>query len=325
MSKISGVLAAVLVACGISTAGAQTSYPGKSAIRLVVPWTAGSATDAVSRYIGERLSESWKVSVIVDNKPGASGIIGTHNVAQSKPDGHTLLVAVTSHLTNPHFFKDKIPYDTDKDFVPVILLSKTPAILWANPGLGAKSLADVVEMARKDPGKLVYASSGVGNTPHLTAEMFKQAADNLQITHSPYKGAAASVPDVLGGHVPLSISLMGTFQSYYQNKQILALAVASKERMSSAPEIPTFGEQGYPDVLGDEWFGVLAPAGTPPEIVEKLNKEIDRIIAQPETQERLVALGMEAGGGSPQDFQKFMDDAKTRWMGVIEAGNIQAE
>lgn len=323
MKRLSKVLVVGLAFCAPSV-WAQTSFPGKETIRIVVPWTAGSGTDVVSRYVGEQLSSAWKVPVYVENKPGASGIIGSHAVAQAKPDGHTLLVAVTSHLTNPHFFKEKVPYNTDKDFTPVILLSKTPAILWSNSGLGAKTLADVVKMAEQDPGKLVYASSGVGNTPHLTAEMFKQKA-KLNITHAPYKGAAASVPDVLGGHVPLAISLMGTFQSYYKANQIRALAVASKQRMASAPEIPTFAEQGYPEVLGDEWFGVLAPAGTPADVVEKLNKEIHRILALQEAQERLIGLGMEPMGGSPAQFQAFMDEAKTRWMAVIEAGNIEIQ
>jgi len=322
--KKTGLILTIALACCVSSTWAQTPYPGKETIRIVVPWTAGSGTDVVSRYIGEQLSSAWKVPVYVDNRSGASGIIGSQAVAQARPDGHTLLVAVTSHLTNPHFYKEKLPYDTDKDFTPVILLSKTPAILWANPGLGAKSLADIVAMAKREPGKLVYASSGVGNTPHLTAEMFKQAA-KLDITHAPYKGAAASVPDVLGGHVPLAISLMGTFQSYYDTKQILALAVASRQRMDSAPEIPTFAEQGFPNVVGDEWFGILAPAGTPPDVVEKLNKEIQRIIALPQTQERFAGLGMEPMGGSPEQFVAFMNEAKARWMDVIKAGNIEIQ
>jgi len=323
MKTMRHIAALALISCA-AAASADTGYPGKDSIRLVVPWTAGSGTDAVARYIGEQLSQSWKVPVIVDNRPGASGIIGTQAVAGAKPDGRTLLVAVTSHITNPHFYRGKLAYDTDKAFEPVILMTKTPAILWMGPQLNAKSLEDVVKIAKQKPGDLAYASSGVGNTPHLTAEMFKQAA-GLDIKHSPYKGAAASVPDVLGGHIPLAISLMGTFQSYYKTRQVSALAVAAKTRMKMAPEIPTFAELGYPDVLGDEWFGILAPANTPPEIIDKLNKEIDRIIALPEAQDRLTTLGMEPMGGSPQDFARFMSEAKARWMDVIEKGNIKLQ
>lgn len=316
-------LAAFALACLSPALSAQSAdnYPNRP-IRMIVPWTAGSATDAVARHVAERLRERWNNPVIVENRSGASGIIGSEAVAKAAPDGYTLLVGVTSHLTNPFFYGSKLPYDTDKDFSPIILMSKTPAILWYNPQLPVKNLKDLIALAKKDPGKLVYASSGTGNTPHLTAELFKQSA-GVDIGHAPYKGAAASVPDVLGGHVPLSISLMGTFQNHYKSGRVKALAVASPTRMSSAPEIPTFAEEGFPQVLGDEWFGLLAPSGTPPAILEKINKEVAAIIQEPATKERLEGLGMDPMGGSIKEFVDFMDAAKKRWDQVIKAGNIQ--
>jgi len=320
--KLLRLAGAVLVtAFAALGAFAQGDYPSKP-IRLIVPFTAGSGTDAVARYIAEKINGGLGVTAYVENRPGASGMLGSDVVARAEPDGYTLLVAVTSHVTNPALYKEKVPYNTDRDFAPIALIATTPAILFTSARSPFKSLPEVVRYAKEHPGSLSYASSGTGNTPHLALELFKQAA-GLDLTHVPYKGAAASVPDLVGGHIPLAVSLMGTFAGVYKEGRVGALAVAAKSRMASAPNVPTFSELGYPDVVASEWFGLLAPARTPGPVVARLNREVNRILALPETRDRFTNLGVDAAGGSPEQFQAFMSDAKTRWAKVIQAGNIQ--
>lgn len=298
---------------------ATERYPDKP-IKIIVPFPAGGSVDAIARAIGQRMQENWGQPVVVDTRPGASTLIGTTAAAKSAPDGYTLIVSVSNHTTNPAM-RDKMPYDTLKDFAPVSLLARAPIVVYANPQFAANDLKTLVAMAKAKPGALNFASAGPGSMTHLTAELLKINA-GVDLTHILYKGGTPALTDVIAGHLPMTFATVGQALPQYRAKQVKALGIASDKRYPSVPEIPTFREQGF-DVVATEWFGLLAPAGTPPDIIAKLNAEVRRILALPGLGDRLTAI--ELVGSTPEELDAFIRSEMARWAPLIQRLGLRVE
>ncbi len=309
----------VLLASG---AWAQ-AYPTKP-IRLVVPFPPGGATDILARNVAQKLTEAWGQQVIVDNRPGAGGNIGSELVAKSAPDGYTLeMGTVGTHAINASLYA-KMPYDHVKDFVPVILVAGVPNVLVVNPSVPVNSVAELISYAKANPGKLNFASSGNGTSIHLSGELFKVMA-GVQITHIPYKGSAPAMQDLLGGQVQLMFDNLPPSLPQIKAGKLKALAVTSATRAAALPDVPTMAEAGLPGFEASSWFGVLAPAGTPPAIVAKLNAEIGKWLASPEAKEKLLALGANAAGGTPEDFAKHIQAETAKWAKVVKESGAKVD
>ncbi len=313
---------AAAVLC-LSTAFAQVqNYPSRS-IRLITPFPPGATTDALSRIIGQKMLESWGQNVLVDNRPGATGMIGTELAAKSAPDGYTLVNVISSHIVHKHLFK-KVPFDAIKDFEPVVLLARAANILVVHPSVPVHNVRDFIAFAKARKGQLVYGSAGTGSSNHLSAEMFKQAA-GIDMEHIPYKGGAPAVNDLLGGQIPVMMASMLTASPHVRARKIRALVTTSAKRQRVLPDVPTLQESGFPGFEADEWWAILAPAGTPKDIVSKLNTEIVRIFDLPDVKERIGNLGTEYIGGTPDGLGKFMRDEAVKWEKIIKNAGIKPE
>lgn len=297
-------------------------YPARP-IRYVVPLLPGGSSDTLARVITKHLADSLGVPVVVENRPGATGAIGAELVAHATPDGHTLLQVATSHATNPAM-QAKLPYDTVRDFTPILLLSEAPNLWLASPSLGAKTIREVIEIAKSRPGQIKFGSSGVGSSQHLAGELLKSLA-NIDIAHIPYKGSPQALIDVIGGRLPLMCSTVAPAMPHVKEGKVVALAVTGLRRSSAAPEVPTVDETGLPGYEATAWQGVLAPAGTPPEIVAKLNAEIVRIVKRPEVKKQLADHGFDTVGGTPEQFGEFIKAEIAKWSKVIKAAGIRME
>jgi tripartite-type tricarboxylate transporter receptor subunit TctC len=296
-------------------ASAQT-YPVKP-IRIVVPFPPGGATDILARDVAQKLTEAWGQQVIVDNRPGAGGNIGSELVAHSAPDGYTLeMGTVGTHAINASL-SAKMPYDHVKDFAPVILVAGVPNVLVVNNAVPANSVAELIAYAKANPGKLNFASSGNGTSIHLSGELFKVMA-GVQMTHIPYKGSAPALQDLLGGQVQLMFDNLPPSLPQIKAGKVRALAVTSLTRAPALPDVPTVAESGLPGFEASSWFGILAPAGTPPAIVAKLNAEIAKWLATPEAKEQLAKQGANAAGGTPEDFAKHIAAETAKWAKVVK-------
>jgi tripartite-type tricarboxylate transporter receptor subunit TctC len=305
-------------------AGASAqAYPTKP-IRLVVPFPAGGTTDILAREVAQRITEAWGQAVVVDNRPGAGGNIGSELVAKSLPDGYTLLMGtVGTHAINPSLYA-KMPYDQVKDFAPVILVAGVPNVLVVNPSLPVSSLQDLIAYAKANPGKLNFASSGSGTSIHLSGELFK-VMTGADMTHVPYKGSAPALRDLMGGQVQLMFDNLPSSLALIKAGKLKALAVTSTTRAAALPDVPTVAEAGLPGFEASSWFGVLAPAGTPPAIVAKLNGEIAKWLATPEAKEKLLSQGATAAGGSPEDFARHIAVETAKWQKVVKASGAKAD
>jgi tripartite-type tricarboxylate transporter receptor subunit TctC len=322
MSKRSFVasLGVALMLVGLAaTASAQsaTSYPERQ-ITIVVPFPPGGSVDVLGRAIAQKLNDAWGKPVVVENRAGASTIIGTTAVAKAPPDGYTLLIAVSSHTTNPSL-SSKLAFD-QKDFAPITMLAKAPVVLYANPNFPPNNLKELVEHSKKDT-KLNFASAGVGTMTHLTAELFKASA-KVDMTHIIYRGGTPAMNDLIAGHLPMSFGTVAQALPQYKAGVLKALAVSSEKRYPSIPEVPTFKEQGF-DVLTTEWYGLLAPAGTPQPVVEKLNAEMARIMKAPDLGERLSAI--ELVTSTPKELDTFIQDETKRWAPLIKSLSLTIE
>jgi tripartite-type tricarboxylate transporter receptor subunit TctC len=307
-----------------SVAGAQApAYPTKP-IRLVVPFPPGGATDILARAVAQKLTEAWGQQVLVDNRPGAGGNIGSELVAKAAPDGYTLeMGTVGTHAINASLYA-KMPYDHVKDFVPVILVAGVPNVLVVHPSVPVNSVAELIAYAKANPGKLNFASSGSGTSIHLSGELFKVMA-GVQMTHVPYKGSAPAMQDLLGGQVQLMFDNLPPALPQIKGGKLRALAVTSVTRAPALPDTPTVAEAGLPGFEASSWFGVLAPAGTPPAIVAKLNAEIAKWLATPEAKEKMLALGANAVGGPPEDFAKHIAAETTKWAKVVKESGAKVD
>ncbi|NGM86037.1 tripartite tricarboxylate transporter substrate binding protein [Parapusillimonas sp. SGNA-6] len=310
---------AVAVLCGAMgfasaalSASAADTYPSKP-IKIIVPFAPGGSVDILARTVGEKMQEHWKQPVVIESRPGASTLIGTTALAQAAPDGYTLIVSVSNHTTNPAMHS-KMPYNTLKDFQPISLMARTPIVAYANPGFEANNLKELVALAKRKPGTVNFGSAGPGSMTHLTAELMKLKTDT-DLQHVVYKGGTPALLDTMAGHIPMTFATVGQALQQYRNKQVKPLGISSEKRYASVPEIPTFKEQGI-DVVTTEWYGMLAPAGTPPEIVQKLNAEIRRIVALPGLGDRLTAI--ELVSSSPQELDSFIRSEMDRWAPLID-------
>jgi tripartite-type tricarboxylate transporter receptor subunit TctC len=269
------------------------------------------------------LAERWKVGVITDNRPGATGNIGTEHVSKSPADGYTLLCTATSFSTNPALHR-KLPFDPVKSFEPVALLATSAVSLVVHPQLPAASVREFIELAKKQPGKLDYASPGSGGPQHLTMELFKQEA-HIDLVHVPYKGAGGATADIVAGHVQAGIMALQTAAPYVQSGKLRMLAVMSAERSSAFPEVPTMKELGMGELVVETWYGVFAPAGTPEPIVAKVNADFDALLKQPDVRALLAKQGMIAVGGSPERFGELVRKELARWSRVVKEAGIKAD
>jgi tripartite-type tricarboxylate transporter receptor subunit TctC len=308
-----GLAAVLMLVTALSSA--QT-YPTKP-IRLVVPFPPGGATDILARDVAQKLTEAWGQSVIVDNRPGAGGNIGSELVAKSAPDGYTLeMGTVGTHAINASLYA-KMPYDHVKDFTPVILVAGVPNVLVVTPSLPVNSVAELIAYAKANPGKLNFASSGNGTSIHLSGELFKVMA-GVQMTHIPYKGSAPALQDLIAGQVQLMFDNLPPSLPQIKAGKLRALAVTSLARAPALPDVPTLAESGLPGFEASSWFGILAPAGTPAPIVAKLNAEVAKWLATPEAKEKLLKQGANPAGGTPEDFAKHIAAETAKWAKVVK-------
>lgn len=314
-------LAAAVTLSGVS-ASAQT-YPSKP-IRLIVPFTPGGVTDTSGRLIAEQLSKRLGQQVIVDNKPGASGNIGTQLAASAEADGHTLLLGFDGTMViNPHVFA-KTGFDTLKDFAPVGKIGDAVLILVAHPGFAAKTLKDVIAQSRTQAGGLSYGTSGTGGTPHIAGELLKQRT-GANLVHVPYKGGGQAMTDVLGGNIPLVYTAIAGAITHVKAGKLHPVAVSSAKRASSLPDVPTFIESGLTDFEVNSWVGLLAPARTPKAIVDRLNTELNAVLNDPEVREKLNGLGITAAPGSAERFGQDLRRDLERYGTVVKSAGIKAE
>ncbi|MBX3651341.1 MAG: tripartite tricarboxylate transporter substrate binding protein [Burkholderiales bacterium] len=308
-----------VMAAGIAPAMAQP-YPAKP-IRIVVPFPAGGNADIFARAYAQKLGEAWKQTPIVDNRAGAAGIIGTQFVAKSPADGYTLLFGTTgTHTTNPAVYA-KLPYDPVKDFSPVSNFADSPFLLVVHPSVPANSLKGLIALAKSRPGQLDYASFGTGSSAHLAGEMLRTVA-GINIVHVAYKGGPPAVTDLVGGHVSLMFNSLPAVLPLVKADRLRALAVASAKRVPTLPELPTFAEAGYTGFEAGSWYGVLAPAGTSREAINRLHAETVRMLALPDIRQKLATEGAEAIGNSPEEFAAQIQRDMARWAKVAREAKI---
>jgi len=313
--------AALLLGAALGPVHAE-DYPNRP-VRIVIPFAPGGSNDIVGRLIGEELSKRLGQPFIVDNRGGAGGTIGTDVAAKSRPDGYTLLLISTPHTANSTLYK-KLPYDPAKDFTPIARLATAPLLISVYPGLPVKTLADFIAYAKANPGKLNYVSSGVGSSQHLVSELFQIRA-GISMTHVPYKGAGAALADVAAGHAQVSVGTVLQALPHVKANRLRPLAVSSAKRQPVLPDVPTVEEAGLPGYDGDNWWGILAPAGTPPAIVDKLSKTVGDILAQPDMRRRLEAESASVAYLPSEPFGKFMAGETTKWAELIKRLGIQAD
>ena len=316
------LLAFFALACACLGAGAQNTWPTRP-VKMVIPFPAGGPTDVMTRVLSEKLTHALGQPVVVENKPGAGGTIGADFVAKSAPDGYTFVMATGStHSVGPYL--GKVPYDPVKDFTPVVYVGYATNILLVSPTLGVNNVRELIALAKKDPGKLNYSTSGVGSVAHLTSEMFAAQA-GIKLTHVPYKGTQQSIPDLASGQVALLFDNVMTAKPHVDSKRLKGIAISSRKRSSIVPDIPTIDESGLPGFDSWNWFGVFGPAGTPRPIVERLNTEMNKILADPAVRERFQGLGFEITGGTPAEFLAVMQSESQRWSKVIREANVKPE
>ncbi|MDQ6917306.1 MAG: tripartite tricarboxylate transporter substrate binding protein [Pseudomonadota bacterium] len=306
-------------ACG---AFAQ-AYPNHS-IRLVVPFPAGGTTDILARDVGKRLTETLGQSVVIDNRPGAGGNIGSDIVAKSAADGYTLLMGtVGTHAINPSLYA-KMPYDHVKDFVPVVLVAGVPNVLVVHPALAVKSVAELIKLAKDKPGTINFASSGAGTSIHLSGELFKTMT-GVDIVHVPYKGSTPALTDLMGGQVQIMFDNLPSSLPQIKGGKLRAIAVTSLKRAPALPDVPTLAESGLPGFEASSWFGILAPAGTPAPVIAKINTEVNTWLQNPEGKQQLMTQGAEAAGGTPEQFAAHIRAETEKWSKVVKASGAKVD
>jgi tripartite-type tricarboxylate transporter receptor subunit TctC len=313
----------ILFFCLLSLHVVAQPYPSKP-IRFVVPYPAGGPLDTVARLLGQKVSESTKQPVIVDNKPGAGGSIGADAVAKAPPDGYTILMgAVATHAINPTLYAS-MPYDAIRDFIPVTQVASTPNVLVVNPSVPADNVREFVAYAKANPGKLNFGSGSTGSAGHLAGELFKTMA-GIDMTHVPYKGAAPALNDLIGGQIQLMFDNLASSLAQVRAGRIKALAVTTAQRSAFAPEIPTISESGLPGFDISTWFGIFVPAGTPREAVDRLHAEFTRALAAPDIREKMLALGAEPVGSKPEEFAAYIRAEADKYARVIRASGARAD
>lgn len=312
-------LAAALVA---PAALSQTAWPSKP-IRIVVPYPPGGFTDVTARLVAQKLQERLGQPVVVDNRPGANGIIGVDAVAKAAPDGYTFGVVIAAYAANTTLYP-KLPYDAHKDLAAVSLIGVSPLIAAVSNDAPFKTARELVDHARRNPGKVSFASSGNGSAAHLTTELLK-AQTGTYMVHIPYRGAAAALTDLMGGQVSLFFDAASGLINPGKAGKVRLIGVASDKRLPAAPDVPTFAEQGIPNFTGSTWAGMLAPAGTPKDIVKRVADEVARIVRQDDVRARLEGMGTIPVGNSPEEFERFITAETTKWGDVIRRAKVTAD
>jgi tripartite-type tricarboxylate transporter receptor subunit TctC len=323
-AAVAGLAAVSFAAAGgaLAQGAPAASFPSK-AITIVIPATPGGAIDLTARVIGPKLTDAWGKPVLVENKAGATGIIGTEFIAKAAPDGQTLVLVASSHAINPSMFK-KLPYDTVKSFEPVVLTHVLPLMLVVHPSLPVKNVQALIAYAKANPGKLSFASSGPGGAPHMSGELFKSMA-GLDLIHVPYKGSTAAHSDLLAGRVSLMFDTVSAISPHVKSGALRALAVTTTKRSAAMPDVPTMAEAGMKGYETSTWGGILAPAGTPKDVVVKLNGEVNKALAAPDVRQRMLDAGIEPAGGTPQQFAAFIEAEMAKWAKVAKTAGIQPE
>ncbi len=313
---------ALVASVAAPTAQAQ-SFPSKP-VRLVIPFPPGGPLDAVGRTIAQKLTEAWGQNVVVDNRPGAGGNIGADLVAKSAPDGYTVVMgALSTHAVNPSLYP-KMPYDAVKDFAPISLVAVTPNVLVVNPVLPVNSAREFIAYAKANPGKLAFGSGSNGSAGHLAGELFK-AETGADMLHVPFKGAAPAMQALLAGDTQLMFDNLASSTPQVKAGKLKALAVTTAQRSKLAPDLPTLAEAGLPGFDITTWFGLLAPAGTPPDIVARWNSEVTRILNAPDVRERLLLLGVEPAPNSPQEFAQFIGREMTKYARIVKLSGAKVD
>jgi tripartite-type tricarboxylate transporter receptor subunit TctC len=315
-------IAASLAACAASLALAQ-SYPSRT-IKMIVPFPPAGSTDISARAVAGKLGERLGQAVVIENRPGAGGNIGTDVAAKAPPDGYTLVVGtVGTHAINSSLYS-KMPYDNIRDFAPVVLLSTVPNVLVMSPSFPANSVADVIRLGKAKPGELNFASSGAGTSIHLSGEMFKSMA-GLDMTHIPYKGSAPMLIDLMSGQVNMAFDNLSASMVHIKAGKLKALATTGATRSPALPDLPTVSEAGLPGYESTSWNAVFAPAGTPREVIDKLNRELNAILQSPETRKYFAEQGAEAGGGTPEQLGALVRSETTKWSKVVKDSGAKVD
>ncbi len=315
--------AAALVALTSLASFATGPFPSKQ-IRFVVPYPPGGPLDTVARLLGQKVGASIRHPVVVDNVPGAGGNIGAGVVARAAPDGYTLLMgAVATHAINPTLYPS-IPYNAEKDFIAVTQLAATPNVLVLNPGVQAGSVAEFIKLAKSQPGKLNFGSGSTGSAGHLAGELFKSLA-GVDMAHIPYKGAAAAMQDLIGGRVDLMFDNLASSLAQVKAGRVKALAVTTAKRSTLAPDLPTIAESGLPGFDISTWFGIFVPAGTPRPVVERLHAEFTRALAAPDVREKMLNLGAEPVGSTPDEFAAYVKAEAAKYAKLVKASGAKVD
>jgi tripartite-type tricarboxylate transporter receptor subunit TctC len=310
---------ALLMAIGLG-AWAQDDYPNRP-VRIIVPFAPGGSTDVVARILADKLGTQFKQTFIVENKPGAGGNIGADAVAKASPDGYTLLMGTTGVLAINKYLYKNMSFDPDRDLAPVSYTSLITNILVVNPQVPARTVAELLALAKADPGKYTFASSGAGSSTHLSAELFKSMA-GVDILHVPYKGSSQALTDVMAGQVTMLFDNAPSSIPFIEQGRLRAVAVTSTKRLPNLPDVPTIDEAGVKGYESLSWSGIVAPAATPRRIVDKLNAAIDRILREPDVRQRFASLGVEPVGGPPEDFSRHIRGEAEKWGRVVKTANI---
>jgi len=311
-----------VVLAAFAAAAAAQDYPARP-VHITVPYTPGTGADILARVLGPKLAERWRSAVVVENRVGATGNIGTEYVAKAASDGYTLLFTATSFGTNPALSRT-LPFDPVKSFAPVVLAATSSLAVIVHPQVPAKSLREFIALARSQPGKLHYSSPGNGGPQHLAMELLKLEA-GIDLVHVPYKGAGGALTDLIGGHVQAMISALQTVAPHVQSGKLRMLAVMSDERSPAFPEVPTAKEQGLPELEVETWYGLFSPAGTPQVIIQKINSDVNELLKDAAIREMLSRQGMTAAGGAPERFGELVKQELARWTRVVDAAGIKAD
>jgi tripartite-type tricarboxylate transporter receptor subunit TctC len=325
LTRHCAVLRAVLVALSLGAlplAASAQSYPSKP-IRVIVPFPPGAGVDIVTRLVAAKLTVSLGQQFIVENKPGAAGNLGAEYVARATPDGYTLLAAASSITTSASLYS-QLSFDLKRDFIPVAMMASAPFLLVVNPAVPVKTVQELIAYAKANPGKLTFASTGNGSSPHLTMEVFKRQA-GVDMLHVPYKGSGPALTDLVSGQVNVMFANILSVLPQVKAGRLNALAVSSAKRSSAAPDWPTVAESGLAGFDSSTWFAILAPKGTPADVVAKLNAEVAKAVQSPELREQFKLQGAEAGSGTPDELRAYIDEETTKWGNAVKAAGVKVE
>ncbi len=319
-----GLAALFVAALAAAPLAFAQQYPVRT-VTIVVPFPPGGGTDTGARVVATRLAQKWGQAVVIENKPGAAGIMGADQVSKAKPDGYTLMMGnIGTQSINPSLYGKKLAYNPDNAFAPVTLVAELPMVMLAGPAVSAKSAADIIAQAKANPGKLTYSSSGAGGSMHLAGALFEKATAT-ELLHIPYKGGGPAIGDLIAGHVDISFATILESSGHIKSGRLRALAVTSDRRYPTLPDVPTLSESGLRGFNTGSWIGLVAPAGTPREIIDKVARDVREVVTAPDVRDQFIAQGATPVGGTPAEFAALIDADRKRYAQIIRERNITAE